>query len=325
MTATVSERTSSVEPDLRRKALSLAARYGVVVALLLLLVVAAIWAPNFYIPSTLRNTARQASILGIVTIGQFLVLMVRGIDLSVPAVIAFTAVLIADGGPGLVPGLITSALIVAAVGLLNGFLVVRRGVPAFVATFGMYVTVEGVRLAYTKGSASGSVPDIVVSLGRSTFLGLTYSVWAWIVLTAGVGVFLYFTAAGRRMVMTGANPEMARLSGVRTGRIIVGAFLASATLAAVSAVFLAGSSGYVDRFIGQGSDLDSVTAALLGGARFAGGEGSLIGAAAGCLLLAALLTLIVLLGWSPQLQLIAKGLVLIGALALQSSLRRGNA
>ncbi len=324
----VQDRTPTAAPpraEVRRRATAWGSRYGVVLALLLLLVVAAVWAPTFFRPVTLRNTSRQASIIGIVTVGQFLVLMVRGIDLSVPAVIAFTAVLLAERGPGLGQGLLVSAGIVAVVGLLNGYLVVRRGVPAFVATFGMYVTVEGVRLAYTKGSASGSVPAAVTTLGRSTLLGLTYSVWVWLLLLVTTGMFLYRTPTGRRMVMSGANPEMAALSGIRTARFVVGAFVASAALAALSAVFLAGSAGYVDRFIGQGSDLDSVTAALLGGARFAGGEGSLAGAAAGCLVLASLLTVIVLLGLSPQLQLIAKGAVLLGALALQASLRPQHA
>ncbi len=74
-------------------------QYGVVIAFVVLLIVAYIWTPSFYTESTLRNTARQAAIIGIVTVGQFLVLMIRGIDLSIPAVIGFTAVLIADSGP----------------------------------------------------------------------------------------------------------------------------------------------------------------------------------------------------------------------------------
>lgn len=321
MTATLVPPATSSAATARRRLVGFGSRYGIVLALLLLLIAAAIWAPNFYRPSVLRNTARQASILGIVTLGQYLVLMVRGIDLSVPAVIAFTAVLVAESGPGLGQGLLVMVAIAVVVGLLNGYLVVRRGVPAFVATFGMYVTVEGVRLAYTQGSASGSVAPSITTLGRSTLFGLTYSVWVWLLLMVVAALFLYRTAAGRRMVMTGANPEMAALSGIRTQRIVVGAFITSALLAALSALFLAGSAGYVDRFIGQGSDLDSVTAALLGGARFGGGEGSLLGAAAGCLVIAGLLTFIVLMGWSPQLQLIAKGAVLLGALALQASLR----
>ena len=297
-------------------------KYAVVVALGVLLVIALIWTPTFFSESTIRNTARQASIIGIVTIGQFLVLMVRGIDLSIPAVIGITAVLIADRGPGTMSGLSIGLAIAVAVGFVNYFLVVRRKVPAFVATFGMFVALDGARLVYTKGSASGSVSDGLISLGRGTLFTLTYSTWIWITLLIVVAIFLYRTPQGRRMVMVGSNPRMAELSGIRVGRYVLGAFVASAVLASLCAVFLAGSSGYVDRFMGVGTDLDSLTAALLGGARFAGGEGSLLGAAAGALLLASLLTIIVLLGWSPQLQFIAKGVVLIAAIALQSSRRK---
>ena len=297
-------------------------KYGVVIALVALLLIAAIWTPTFFSGTTMRNTARQASFIGIVTIGQYLVLMVRGIDLSIPAVIGFTAVLVAERGPGTAWGVAIAIALAFAVGSVNAFLVVRRKVPAFVATFGMFVALDGLRLVYTKGSASGSVPESLVSVGRGSFLGITYSTWTWIVLLIVVSVFLYRTPYGRRMVMVGANPQMSRLSGIRTGRYIFAAFAASSLLAVVTAVFIAGSSGYVDRFIGIGTDLDSITAALIGGARFGGGEGSLLGSAVGAVLLASLLTVIVLLGWSPEVQLIAKGVVLIAAIALQSAARR---
>lgn len=325
MTAPVAEVSSVTRSSGGSPALRFLAQYGVVIALVILLIVALIWAPSFYTPSTLRNTARQASIIGIITIGQFLVLMIRGIDLSIPAVIGFTAVLIAENGPGPVQGIVAALALAVGVGLVNYFLVVRRKVPAFVATFGMLVALEGARLVYTRGSASGTVSEGFVTIGRATFLGLTLSTWVWIALVAIVWVILYRTRAGRRMIMVGSNPTMAEFSGIRTRRYFLSAFVASAVLACVAAVFLAGSSGYVDRFMGQGTDLDSITAALLGGARFSGGQGSLVGAAAGTLLLASLLTLIVLLGWPPQLALIAKGLVLILAIALQSTAGRGNA
>jgi ribose transport system permease protein len=299
-------------------------RYGVVIALIVLLIIAAIWTPDFYSATSLRNTTRAASVLGLVALGQFLVLMVRGVDLSVGPLIAFSAVLIADRGPGLPLGLFMVVGLAVLVGLMNSFFVVRRRVPAFVATFGMLIVVEGLRQAYTKGSASGSVPSSITQIGRNTLFGMTYSVYVVVALMILVAVFLYRTRTGRKMVMTGSNPEMAQLSGVPTGLIVTGAFVASALLATLAGFFLAASTGYVDRFIGRGTDLDSITAALLGGARFNGGEGSIVGVVAGCLLLSSIFTVIVLLGWRPELQLIAKGAVLIGALAVQSSLRSSS-
>lgn len=309
----------------RRRILRFLAQYGVAIALVALLIAAIIWAPSFYTPSTLRNTARQASIIGIITVGQFLVLMIRGIDLSIPAVIGFTAVLIVDNGPGPVQGMLIALAIAVSVGFVNYFLVVRRKVPAFVATFGMLVALEGARLAYTRGSASGTVSEVFVQLGRATILGLTISTWFWVALVAAAWLFLYRSRAGRRLIMVGSNPTMAEYSGIKVRRYFFGAFVTSSVLACLAAVFLAGSSGYVDRFMGQGTDLDSITAALLGGARFSGGQGSLISAALGALLLSSLLTIIVLLGWSPQLALIAKGVVLISAIALQATAGRGSA
>ena len=295
-------------------------KYGVFVALGLVLLIALIWTPTFYSEATLRNTAREASIIGIVTIGQFLLLMIRGVDLSIPAVIGFTTVLIAESGPGTALGLVAAFCIALLVGAINYYLVVKRRVPAFVATFGMLVAVEGARLVYTQGSASGTVQSTYIDFGRAVFFGLTLSTWTWIILLLLAILFLYKTRSGRNMIMVGSNPEMSSASGIKTGRYFLGAFVLSAVLAVIAGVFLAGSTGYVDRFMGAGTELDSITAALLGGARFAGGQGSLLGAAAASLLLASLLTVIVLLGWSPALQLVAKGLVLVAAIALQSSL-----
>ena len=303
------------------KALPLLRKYAVVCGLVLLLIAAAIWAPGFYTRSTLRNTTQQASLIGIVALGQFLVLMIRGIDLSIPAVVGFTAVLVADRGPGSTPGVLLSIAIALSVACLNSYLVIRRNVPPFVATFGMAVVLAGLQLTYTKGGASGSTDSAIVTIGQGAIFGVNYSTWVWLVLALLTSQFLYRTTYGRRMVMAGSNPQMAKLSGVRVGRYVLGAFVASALLALLCALFTAGSTGYVDRFMGLGTDLDSLTIALIAGSRFSGGEGSIVSVIAGSLLLASLLTLIVLLGWNAELQLIAKGVVLISAIALQSLAR----
>lgn len=300
---------------------SIAAERGVFVALAALLAAAALWAPNFYDPTNVQNTLRRASILGLVAIGQTVVLMVRGVDLSVGAMIALAAVgLTAGAGPW--PGLGLVLLIALVVGSLNTWLVVRRQVPPFVATFGMLILLEGVRLIWTRGSASGSAPAGLVSFARGDIGPIPVPVVVWLVVSVVAAVVVHRSAAGRRLVLAGANERMAGLSGVAVGRVKLAAYVTSALLAVLSGVLLTGYTGYVDRFIGQGADLDSITAALLGGARFGGGEGSFAGTAAGALLLSSLFTVIIVLGLRPELQLIAKGLVLIGALAIQTGKRR---
>jgi len=301
-------------------------RFGVWPALALLLVIALGFEPRFLQVTNLQEVLRSASILGVVTAGQLLVMLTAGIDLSVGAVIGLTAVAIADSsspnGPGLLVGLLIMLVVGAVVGAANGLLVTKRQVPPFVATFGMFVVLEGVRVAYTQGSVSGSVPRIIRIVGRGSLAGIPFVTIFLAALVVAATVFVSRTVTGRHVVATGANERMSRLSGVAIDRARVGTYVACSLLAVIAGVFFAGSVGYVDRFIGRGSDLDSIAAAVLGGASFAGGEGSFVHAAGGALLIAALLSLIVVSGLNIQLQMVAKGLVLIGAISLQAISRR---
>lgn len=315
---------SAPRPPVTDRARVLLGNYGAAVLLGVLFVVAAVYAPRFFNETALRNTGRQAAILGVVAIGQLLVLVVRCVDLSVSAVIGFTVVLVAEGGPGLVPGILWAIAIAVAVGLVNGWLVTKRQVPPFVATFGMLVLLGGARFAYTKGSTSGRVSTTLIDIARWSVGPISVPVIAWLVLTLIASLVISRSVIGRRIVVAGANEDMSRLSGLPVDTYKRTAFVLCSLLAVLAGLLLAGSTGYVDRFVGRNTELDSITAALLGGASFAGGEGSFVGAAIGSLLLASLFTLIVLLGWNPELQLVAKGVVLVGALTAQGLIRRGR-
>ncbi|MGQ0669114.1 MAG: ABC transporter permease [Actinomycetota bacterium] len=300
--------------------------FGIWFAIIALAVVALLFEPRFFQLGNLQDILRRASILGIVTMGQVLVLLTAGLDLSVGALIGVTAVAIAEstapGGPGLAVGLAVMVVIGAAVGATNGLLIAARRVPPFVATFGMFVVLEGARLAYTGGTVSGTVPDGLRELGRGTLFGLPWATLAVLLLVAGFTVFVHRKLRGRQLVMLGANERMARLSGIPVARLKVLAYVACSLLAVLAGVFFAGFVGYIDRFIGRGTDLDSVAAALLGGTTFAGGEGSFVRAAAGALLIVALLNLIVVTGLEVEWQFVAKGAVLIAAVALQALARQ---
>jgi ribose/xylose/arabinose/galactoside ABC-type transport system permease subunit len=303
--------------------------WGVWIAIAILAIVAAFVAPDFFRVPNLQDVLRRSSILGIVTMGQVLVLLTAGLDLSVGAVIGLTAVAIAEstapGGPGLAIGLLVAVVAGAAVGFVNGTLITRRRVPPFVATFGMFVVLEGARLAYTGGTVSGSVPEGLRQVGRGTLLGLPWATLVLILLVAGLTLFVHRHVKGRHLMMSGANERMAYLSGIPVARVKTAAYVACSLLAVVSGVFFAGFTGYIDRFIGRGTDLDSIAAALLGGTQFSGGEGSFVRAAAGAFLIVALFNLIVVSGLEVELQFVAKGLVLIAAVALQSLGNRARA
>ena len=300
--------------------------YGVWVALAILAIVALITAPEFYGQQNLQDVLRRASILGIVTMGQVLVLLTAGLDLSVGAMIGMTAVLIAESaradGPPLPVALAAAALVAVVVGLTNGLLIAKRRVPPFVATFGMLIMLEGLRLAYTGGTASGSIPDGLKAFGQATLVGIPWPTVALVLLIVLLTVVVRRTVAGRSLVMAGANERMAALSGIAVTRLKVAAYITCSLLAVAAGIFFASFIGYVDRFVGRGADLDSISAALIGGTLFSGGEGSFVRAAAGALLLTALINLIVLNGLPIEWQFVAKGLVLVAAVAIQTVGRR---
>ena len=152
--------------------------YGVWLALGALLVAALLTAPEFFGVANLQDVLRRASILGIVTMGQVLVLLTAGLDLSVGAMIGMTAVLIAESarsdGPPFPVAMGAAVAVAVVVGLVNGLLVARRRVPPFVATFGMLIVLEGLRLAYTGGTASGNVPEALREIGQATLVGIPW-------------------------------------------------------------------------------------------------------------------------------------------------------
>ncbi len=304
-----------------RPAALLASQYAAHVGVLVLLLVAATSVQSLFEPENLSNVAKQASILGLVGIGQTLVLLVRGLDLSVGAVVGLSAITVTQasghGTIGVLQGLGLALLFGAGIGLANGTLITKRSVPPFVATLGMFIFVEGARLAYTRGQASGTVPQPVRSLTVDTLAGIPDPVFIWLGLSAVFAVLLYAMPYGRRVYAVGLNPEAARLSGIRIDLVIMSAYLASSLMCVVAGLLLAGYIGYVDQYVGRGSDLDSIAAALIGGTSFTGGRGGLGGTIAGVMLITLMLNLIVIAGLSVQLQLVTKGLVLIAAVVLQ--------
>jgi ribose/xylose/arabinose/galactoside ABC-type transport system permease subunit len=297
-------------------------RYGVYLSLLVLLIVAAVITPSIYSRNLLFLILRQASQLGLVAIGQTLVMLVAGLDLSVTGVLVLTSVVIAQvsGGQdgGIAPAVLLALGLGALIGIGNGLLVTKRNVPPFVATLGMLVLVNGATLAYTRGIPSGQVPEALGLLGAP--LGpLPVSFLLWVGFTALFSLLLYATPWGRRVHAVGANREAARLSGLAVDRTKIAMYVICSLMAVVAGVVLSGYVGYVDRYLGRGFDLDSITAAVIGGTAFTGGRASLLGTMAGVLLVQVLSSMLLVLGLNIEVQLIVKGLVVIAAVALYSS------
>jgi len=295
-------------------------RYGAYTALLVVGLVAAVVTPRFYTPANLINVLQAASALGIVSLGQTLVILAAGIDLSVGSVMGLSMVVAAAmtaGSDTLVgPAIVVSLALGGVIGLVNGLLVTVRNVPSFVATLGMLVFIDGVRVAYTKGVPSGGIPPFLVTLGAGKLGPLPYSLLIWVALCALLLLVLHKTPFGQRLYATGGNPVAARLSGVLVGRVVTTCFVVSGILASAAGLLLSGFIGYVDRYIGTGFDLNSIAAVVVGGTSFAGGRGGIGGTIAGVLLITALVNIVLLAGLSQPYQLIVNGVIIVAAAAL---------
>ena len=262
--------------------------YGVYIALMLLLIVAAVVTPNLFEKETLAVMFRQCAQLGIIAIGQTMVMLVAGLDLSVGGVIVMTSMVVAEVSNGrneMIPAAIVVALIIGMlIGLGNGLLVTKRKVPPLVATLVMLFLVQGAQQAFTRGVPSGFVPEALGIVNQSWgFLSIPLLIW--IGLNAVFLVILKGTTYGRRIYATGSNPEAARLTGIPVNLIKISVYVLASGLAVISGVVLTGYVGYVDRFIATGLDLDSIAAAVVGGTAFFGGRGGLLGTIAGVLII----------------------------------------
>jgi ribose/xylose/arabinose/galactoside ABC-type transport system permease subunit len=299
-------------------------RYGVYVSLAILLLVAALLTPNLYSEQTLTVLLKQAAQLGIIAIGQTIVLLVAGLDLSVGAVIFMTSVVIArtsSGDDAMLPVAIALSLALSAlVGLANGLLITKRRIPPFVATLGIFILVQGAVQAYTRGVPGGFVPEALGIVNQSVGF-ISIPVVLWVGLTALFVFILRYTPYGRRLYAAGSNAQAAHLSGLNVDALKISAYVLCSLLACIAGVVLTGYVGYVDRFIASGLDLDAIAAAVVGGTLFIGGRGGVLGTLAGVLLMQVLSTMALVLGLPIETQLIIKGVVILAAVALYSLAR----
>jgi ribose/xylose/arabinose/galactoside ABC-type transport system permease subunit len=301
---------------------------GVYAALLIVLVAAGLLSPAFYQPTNIFNVIRQTSALGILSLGQTLVLIAGGIDLSVVSTMQLSAVMVAGISHGqdeqVWPAIFLCLAMGSGVGLVNGLLVTRWQVPAFIATLGVSIVTTGLRLVATYGAPPGSVPPFLRVFGQQSTGPVPNAVLLFLGVALVAAFVLRRSTFGRELYATGGNRAAARLSGVRVDRIRLLTYVISGLLAAAAGLVLAGYVGYADQWLGRGYELDSIAAPIIGGASFAGGRGTIGGTVVGVLLVTVLLNLVLLLNLPAEWQLIVRGVVIVIVVAFYSIGRRDS-
>jgi ribose/xylose/arabinose/galactoside ABC-type transport system permease subunit len=300
-----------------------------VAGLALVLVIAALFARDFYASANLVLVAQQIGFIGVAALGQTFTLLVGGIDLSVGAVSGLTMVVVAvvSGGSN---GKLAEAILLAfalgiAVGIANAVLVTWRNAPPFVATFATFTLVEGAIIAWTKGAPSGNIPGSLGSLGAGKVAGIPAPLLVFLGLCLLCAFALARTTYGRKVYATGSNPTAARLAAIPTRTLIMSAYVVCALCAVVAGLLISGYIGYVDNQLVTSINLNCIAAAVIGGTTFAGGEGGIGRTTIGVILLACLLSLMVFFNAGISGQLVLEGAVILGAVWLQNRGQAGGA
>ena len=291
----------------------------VYVAIALLVLVASIWAPATLRAPGLSAIAPFGTFLAITALGQMLVIMTGGIDLSVPGTLTLAAVVtvgVGDASDERIWTAIGVALVLAAlVGLINGILIGGLGLNALIVTLAVGQIVTGLAFRYYTGVAIQTpVPEGLREWTSSRFLGITRTFWVGVALTLALIVIFRFTTPGRRFQVVGANPTASWIAGLRVNLYQVSAYVVAAVLYGVAGILLASFLRTPNTTIGAPYLLGPIAAVVIGGASLTGGLASPLSTWAAAFFLAGLSQMMRVMGLRTALQFVVFGLVIIGGM-----------
>lgn len=313
MSSTPAENTATSRP------LHLIAKLGLPLLVAAIAVATGIREPHFWSIANAQNLARQSAPLQIIVVGQLFAILSGGLDLSVASVMACSGVIgvLAMAHLGLAGGLAAMILTGLAFGLGNGALIVGFSVSPFIVTLGMLSAAKGVSLLLTGGLPLYAVPDPLVNvLGFGSLLGVpASSIVAFAAMLLGAGV-LHTTIFGRHVYAVGSSELAARNSGVRVGRVRVAVYAVSGACSGLAAIIMTAWVSAAQPLAGEGLELQSIAAVVVGGVALAGGSGTMLQAFYGMLILALLSNALNMAGVSSFLQVLVVGVVILLAVII---------
>lgn len=316
--------TSSASAGPRRRGRVTAAllRQGPLIATMIaVLLIGTSLSPFFLTGANFRNILITGAVVSVLAVGQFMVIVTAGIDLSVGAVASFatvlSAVLLAAGVP--VPATVLLTLIACGlIGGANGCLVVYGRITPFIATLGMLGVAQGLAYLVQGGTYVRIENRGFIDAFSGDLAGIPKQVLIFAAITVVFALVMRWTTFGRQLYAIGGNAEASRLSGLPVRRNLVAAYVISSCLAAVAGFMLAAQLGEGSSRLGQGLELDSIAAAVVGGASLFGGLGSPAAAVLGGLLIGIISNIMNLRGVAAEPQLIIKGALILFAVFVTS-------
>jgi rhamnose transport system permease protein len=308
----------------RLRAVGAVREFGILLALLLVILAATLANPNFLFSSDgWRDLLLTPSVLVLLAVGQAIVIITRNVDLSVGSVLGLSAYLTGrlfidlQGIPTLAVFLIV-IVFGALLGLVNGALVAFAKVPSLVITLGTLYAYRGINVLWTGGDRvnASDLPREFLALGTGQILFIPILTIIALVVLIVAGWVMKNTRAGREFYAIGSDPAAAELYGLRVTRRLLTAFVVSGALAGLAGVLYAARYGTVSSQAGSGWELDAVGAAVIGGVAIFGGSGTVWGAAIGGVLLLTINRALPILGIPDFWQRAVVGALIIGAIVL---------
>jgi ribose transport system permease protein len=296
---------------------------GVAAGCIGLFVIFSILKSTFYQPGNLLDILLQSSINAVVAVGMTLVIMTKGIDLSVGSIVGVSSMVASSMLPnGIFVGVLAGLAVGLLCGLINGFLIAKLKLPDFIVTLGTMSIYRGAALIYTGGQPIYSIDKSF----RSTFAGEVLGIPIPVILALIVAVLAYllirYTALGEQIIAVGGNEEAARLSGIDVDRVKISVYAISGVLSALAGFILVARIGAAEPIGGNGFELQAIGAAVIGGASLFGGEGNSLGSLIGAITLGGLRNGLTLLNVPSFWQFVATGVVVILAVLADQITRK---
>ncbi len=303
---------------------------GPLIALVLACVFFASQSDRFLSTQNFSLILAQVMVVGVIAIGQTLIILTAGVDLSCGMVMALGGIVMtkfaADYGLSTPVAMACGLLVTTAFGYLNGVLVTRIKLPPFIVTLGTLNIAFAITQLYSGSQTVTDIPAGMTWLGNTFSFG-SASVSYGVVMMLGLYLFAWFalreTAAGRHVYAVGNSPEATRLTGIPTEKVLLGVYVLAGLCYGVAAMLGVARTGAGDPNAGQTENLDAITAVVLGGTSLFGGRGIVLGTLVGALIVGVFRNGLTLMGVSSVYQILVTGILLILAVATDQLSRKG--
>lgn len=303
-------------------------KYGIYIIFLGIFIILSFANKAFFTKTNLINIAKQASTVAIIAVGQTFCLITGGMDLSSGSIMALAGVTSAMFGLADNTNIVIAFIVAIGVGmvcgLVNGVIISKGMVPAFIATLGMQQAARGMALLVTNATPVFGLSDTYTFLGSGKVFGIPMLIIVMLIVVAAAAFLLNKTKFGRHVYAVGGNELSAHVSGINVTRVKLSVYILAGALAGLGGILLAGRIKSGTPTMGEGYELDAIAGAVIGGVSTSGGIGTIFGAVIGSLLMAMISNGLDLMNVSAYYQQIIKGMIIVLAVLLDVKTKGGK-